>query len=442
MYEKREKQIALAKELYYKALESINPTKLISQKLSYEAGNLRVNSLNFPLDSYKKIYIIGAGKASGAMAKAIEEILGDRISGGMVIVKDGYSVPLSKISIYEASHPIPDSRGLKATKLMLNLINNFEEEDLVINLIGGGGSALLIAPPEGVTLGDIQILTSTLLSCGASIEEINTLRKHLSRVKGGLLAQKIYPATSLNLILSDVLGDKLSFIASGPTVEDPTTFKDCLEIIYKYNLIEKLPTSIISYIKKGVAGKVPETLKTPPPKTFNIIIGNLHTALERLVEILPQEGLAPLLLTGFLEGEVNEVAYVLASIIKEVKRYNLPLPPPCGIILGGEPTVTIKGKGKGGRNQHLALAMSILIDGMEDVVFLSGASDGTDGPTEVAGAIVDGNTVSEALKAGISAKTYLENYDSYNFFARAGGHLKPGPTFTNVNDIILILIFK
>jgi hydroxypyruvate reductase len=315
--------------------------------------------------------------------------------------------------------------------------------DLVIFLVSGGGSALLPLPVEGVTLVEKQATTHELLSCGASIQEINTLRKHLSRIKGGGLAKIVYPATLVSLILSDVIGDPLDAIASGPTVPDSTTYEDCAWILNKYELWGKIPPSVASHIRAGMEGKKEETLKEGDPpfaKVYNLIVGNNLLAMTAAKKAAQALGYRTLLLSSLVEGETREVAKVHAAIAKEVLLSGNPIPPPACILSGGETTVTLKGKGKGGRNQEFALAAALEIAGWKEVLMMSAGTDGTDGPTDAAGAFADGKTVTRAKTMGLDPWSFLKENDSYSFFQRIGDLLTIGPTGTNVMDLRVMLV--
>ncbi|RKX97220.1 MAG: glycerate kinase, partial [Spirochaetes bacterium] len=307
----------------------------------------------------------------------------------------------------------------------------------------GGGSALLPMPADGITLEEKQATTKVLLECGATIDEINSIRKHLSKIKGGGLMRLAYPANVISLILSDVVGDPLDIIASGPTVPDTSTFKDCMEIIKKYDIEKKIPYTVLKRIEKGLKGEIEETPKDGDPifeKSENIIIGNNMKAVLAADKKARELGYNTLIISSMIEGETKEVAKVHGAIIKEVKRSGNPISPPACILSGGETTVTIKGKGKGGRNQEFVLACCIDIEGIDKVMILSGGTDGTDGPTDAAGAVGDGETVLRAKKIGLDADKYLNNNDSYHFFQKLDDLLITGPTNTNVMDLRILLI--
>jgi hydroxypyruvate reductase len=432
-----------ALKIFYAGLRAVDPARAVKRSLRREDALLKIGDTAYSLDYFKRILIVGAGKAAFPMAEAVEEILGDRISEGIVVVKHGYGGNLTRIKVKEASHPIPDEAGVKATYEIISLLQSAGEKDLVICLISGGGSALLLAPVEGISLEEKQKTTQVLLDCGASIQEINTIRKHLSLVKGGKLAKLAYPAHLQSLILSDVVGDRLDTIASGPTVPDPTTFEDCLQIIKKYKLQSHLPEKVLAHIKKGREGKVKETPK-PGEHIFtrvkNLIVGSNILALKAAQKEAKRLGYNCLILSSSIQGETREVARVHTAICEEIYLSGNPIPPPACILSGGETTVVVRGKGKGGRNQEFALAACREIRGLEQVLMLSAGSDGTDGPTDAAGAFVDGSTWRRAQERGLNPEKFLNNNDSYHFFQKLGDLFITGPTNTNVMDLRILLV--
>jgi hydroxypyruvate reductase len=377
------------------------------------------------------------------MAQAVEEILGERIKAGVINVKYGHALPLDIITLNEAGHPVPDEAGLKGTQEIVQLLEKSGENDLVLCLISGGGSALLPYPAEGITLDEKRQLTQILLDIGATIHEMNVLRKHVSRVKGGRLARLAYPATLVTLILSDVIGDDLDSIASGPTVPDRSTYADCLRILRRYSIQDKIPEAVHKHFEKGSQGIIEETPKAGDPafiKTQNVIVASNSLAIQAARHKADELGYNSLVLSSSIEGETKDVALVHAAIAQEILKTGEPVSKPACVISGGETTVTIRGQGKGGRNQEFVLAAAIAISGLENVVILSGGTDGTDGPTDAAGALADGTTVSRAASQGLDAREYLRNNDSYSFFHPLGELLKTGPTFTNVMDLRLVLV--
>lgn len=426
------------------ALKAVNPSRLVKEKIRFKDPLLIVEGTRYDLRNFDRIFVVGAGKASAPMAVALEDVLGDRITDGLVIVKYGHSLPLSRIRLLEAGHPFPDRKGLKATNHLIKLVSGLTRRDLVFCLISGGGSSLLCLPPEGITLTDLRHLTRLLLASGAGIKEINTLRKHLSMVHGGRLAGAVYPATLISLVLSDVVGDQLDMVASGPTVPDVTTFEDALSIISRYRLTRKLPPNIYRYIKEGADGHIPDNPRKEDPcfkNTQALLLGSNAMALEAAGKRACALGFNTLILSSSIIGESREVARVFTSMAKEVLRSGHPVPRPACLLAGGETTVNLMGRGKGGRNQEFALASALELDGWEGIVVLSGGTDGTDGPTEVAGAVVDGNTCKTAQRRYyLAAREYLDRNDSYSFFQKSGGHLATGPTLTNVMDVMMALV--
>ncbi len=430
-------------KIFYAGLSAADSFKAVNKFVHRKGNLLEIGKDSYFLDDFKHIYIVGAGKASAHMGKAMEVILKNRLKKGFITVKYGYGEKLKKIKINQAGHPIPDESGVKGATEIIRLLQTAGKDDLVICLISGGGSALLPLPAKGITLQEKQHTTQLLLKCGACIEEINTLRKHLSRIKGGWLAKIAFPAQLISLILSDVIGDPLTAIASGPTVPDTTTYEECWNIVRKYNLKDKLPPSVLNHLDKGRKGEIPETPKEGNPvfkKVKNIIIGSNNLAIKAARIQAKKLGYHTLVLSSFIEGETREVAKVHTAIAKEILATGNPVPAPACVLSGGETTVTIKGKGMGGRNQEFALAAGIEIKGMENVVILSAGTDGSDGPTDAAGAIVDGATLLKAEKIGINAQEYLEDNNSYHFFQKIKDLFITGPTSTNVMDLYLILI--
>jgi len=426
------------------ALASVDPVVAVKKHLSLEGDILYVGGRVYDLSCFCHVYVVGAGKASGAMAQALEEILGERITLGLVNVKYGYSAPTQRVLLQEAGHPLPDEAALSATGKIVDLLCDADEGDLIISLISGGGSALLTLPWEGISLEEMRRLTDSLLRCGTTINEINAVRKHISQVKGGRLARLAYPASLITLILSDVVGDPLDMIASGPTVPDTTTYADAWRALERYELVDKVPPAIVCHLELGKAGQIEETPKDGDPvfeRTYDLIIGNNRQAALAAVKKAQELGFNALLLTTYMEGEAREVAKVLAALAKEVVHYGKPVARPACLVLGGETTVTVRGDGLGGRNQEMALAAALAIEGMEDILILCAATDGSDGPTDAAGAIAEGDSVARARQLGLDARAYLANNDSYHFFQALGDLIITGPTNTNVNDLAIVFVF-
>ena len=377
------------------------------------------------------------------MAKAVERVLGSQISGGLINVKYGHTAKLKRIELNQCGHPDPDEAGVRGAAQIAAIAGQAGERDLVICVISGGASALLPAPAAPVTLAEKQAITRLLLHCGAVIGEINAVRKHISSIKGGQLARLAFPATVISLLLSDVIGDSLDVIGSGPTVADASTFADAQTVLRKYGIDRKAPAAVRERIERGVGGEIPETPKPGDPalsRTQNLVVGSNILAVTAAAAKARELGLRTMVLSTFIEGETRDVARMHAAIARQARVYGQPVRGPACIITGGETTVTIRGDGKGGRNQEFALAAAIDLDGLDDVLILSGGTDGTDGPTDAAGALADGRTCQRAAKLGLSAKEYLANNDSYHFFEPLGDLLITGPTNTNVMDVRLILI--
>lgn len=392
---------------------------------SYQAV---LRHFEMPRGKFRNIFVIGAGKASARMARAIEKLLGERISGGLINAPNAHK--LRRIEVNVAGHPIPDQRGVAGARRIAEIARNAGEEDLIIFLLSGGASALLPLPAPGITLAKKQRITRHLLECGATIHEINCVRKHISAIKGGQLARIAYPATLLTLVLSDVVGDDLDVIGSGPTAPDRSSIADARAVCARYGIELNLP-------------EMAETPKSGDPifkKGRWAIVANNRLAVEAAAEEAKRLGYHTLVLSTFIQGEAREVARVHAAIAKEIHTRARPVARPACIVSGGEPTVTIRGKGLGGRNQEFALAAAIDIAGLRDTLILSAGTDGTDGPTDASGAIVDGTTLARAEALRLNAPAFLRNNDSYRFFEATGDLIKTGPTGTNVADIQLILV--
>jgi glycerate-2-kinase len=425
------------------AINAVEPRRLIRARISLKESILHADGCQFDIKEFRNIYVLGGGKAGSSMAEALEEILGDHITCGIVNVPKGSKHKTRVVKIHEASHPTPDESGVEGTAQMLEIAERAGRQDLVICIFSGGGSSLMPMPINGVSIADKRKITEDLLKCGATIVEVNTVRKHLSKFKGGWLAKKAYPATVINLILSDVLGDPLDFIASGPTVPDSTTFNDAIRVLRKYSLWDSAPESVRKILMEGKRGNIPETPKKNDEafnKVYNIIIGNNKLACTASCKTLQDEGLNTVLLTTSLEGEARHVGIVLAAIAREVTASGNPVKKPAGIVAGGETIVTVTGNGLGGRNQELALAAATKICGLDGVVIASLSTDGVDGPTNAAGAIVDGRTLTRSDKMGLKPEEFLANNNSYAFFSEVGDLILTGPTETNVNDISLIVV--
>jgi hydroxypyruvate reductase len=438
-----EQQRRSARAIFEAGVSAADPAMLVERRLPFEGQMLRAAERLYDLTKPDHLYVVGAGKATGRMALAVEGLLGERLTGGIIVVKQGERIPLGRIEVLEAGHPIPDQAGVNATESIIGLLRQTQGTDLILCLISGGASALLSSPVAGLSLLDKQQTTQTLLKCGARIQEVNAIRKHISKVKGGRLAELVYPATVLSLVLSDVIDDSMDAIGSGPTAPDSSTFADCLSILDRYHIGEMIPIAVTSYLKKGAAGEIAETPKPSAPifqKVQNLLVGNNQLAVAAAKEKAEALGYHTLILSSSIEGEARKVAMDHVAMIRDVLSGFSPLRRPACIISGGETTVTVCGDGLGGRNQEFALAAAIEIDGLEGVVVVSGGTDGSDGPTDAAGGIVDGTTVQRGRNKGLDARRYLDRNDSYPFLKTVGDLLITGPTLTNVMDLRLVLI--
>lgn len=443
MKNNNEKLRLYIKDIFTSSVKAADPYEGVMKYVTLEDDAVVIDGIAYPFELYDNLYIVGGGKASARMGQAIEHIIGQRITNGWINTKDGHAVSLKKITVHECSHPVPDQRGVEGTRKIIEILETADERSLVICLLSGGGSALMPAPAEGITLAQKQEVTRLLLGAGADIGEINTIRKHLSSLKGGGMARITSPARLHMLILSDVIGDRLDTIASGPAVIDATTFSDCVEICKKYDIYESLPAPVKQRFKKGVQGAVPETAKLNDAyleKAVNTIIGNNTMSVTAAKDKAERLGFRTLVLSTLFSGEASELGTFFGAIASEIQSSGNPVSPPVCIIGGGETTVTIQGKGKGGRNQEMALSAARALAGKHNLVFLSGGTDGTDGPTDAAGGIVDGFTISRGIEKGISAEICLKNNDSYHYLKETGGLLVTGPTGTNVMDIQVLLI--
>ncbi len=443
MSSNNKKMRAHALQIFRAGLQAVDPVEAINRQVKLNDHVLLIGDRRFDLKNYDRILVVGAGKAGAPMGTAIEDLLGDRIADGVIVVKDGHGLPLKKIKVCEASHPVPDDRGVQGTKEVLSLVEKAGKRDLVICLISGGGSALLIAPVEEISLEDKQETTRLLLACGATIHEFNTVRKHLSRAKGGRLAQMAYPATVASLILSDVVGDDLDVIASGPTVPDSSTFEDAEQILKGYGIWDQVAPAVRNHLVKGSSGEIEDTPKSGHAvfqQCSQTLVGTNLQALIAAGREAQRLGYHPLILSSKVEGEAREVARFYTAIAREILSSANPLKPPACVLAGGETTVTLTGEGRGGRNQEFALAAAMAINEIDGIIVLSGGTDGTDGPTDAAGAMADGTTLVRARKKGLDAKDFLQRNDSYNFFQKLDDLLMTGPTRTNVMDIYLLLV--
>lgn len=430
-------------QIIEEAIRSVNPYSALQEFIDVENDILRINETTIDLNNIDKIIVVGGGKASIPMAEALEDILHNRIAYGIVntiheVANEG---DLKLIKVNGAAHPIPDKSGVKGVRSMLKMVSTLNENDLVFALISGGGSSLMPLPADNIRLEEIQIVTDKLLRAGATINELNSVRKHLSAFKGGQLARKIFPARTIGLILSDVIGDPLDTIASGPTAPDDSFFKDAVNVLRKYDLWNQIPENVKKRLEMGVDGMIAETPKTGDKifeRVENFIVANNLTAAEAGATKASEIGYNVQVLSTFIEGEARQLGLFLGGISKGLIYNGNPLPTPAAIIMGGETTVKVSGNGKGGRNQEVVLSSIKMIEGLKTLIASVG-TDGIDGPTEAAGAIADGQTFSKAKSMKLDPLLYLNNNDSFSFFEEISDLIITGPTRTNVNDLSIIL---
>jgi hydroxypyruvate reductase len=432
-----------AKKVFRTGLQAVSPSKAIRRCCHRKNDQLFIGDQCYNLLDYRRVTVVGAGKATAAMAQVMEEFLDDKIEKGLICVKYGHGAALKKIRTIEAAHPIPDAAGMVASAEIMDMVSQAGEDELVMVLLSGGGSSLLPLPIQGITLEEKQVASNLLIGCGATIHEINSIRKHISAIKGGRLAQAAFPAQVAALMLSDVVGDDLDVIASGPTVPDASTYAQCIKIIDHYGIREQLPVSIVTHLSNGLDGVISETPK-PSPKGWrhvhNQVVGSNKDAVAAAQAKAQVLGYHPLILSTCIEGETRTVAQVHTAIAREILKSANPLPAPVCLLSGGETTVTLKGDGLGGRNQEFALAAALDIAAQCHIVVLSGGTDGTDGPTDAAGAIADHTTVQRAAKMGLDCRRHLDNNDAYPLFKALDDLLITGPTQTNVMDLHIILV--
>jgi len=432
-----------AQDVFKEALRAADPVEAVQRHFRLKDGILRVGSVDYFLNQFERICVVGAGKAAARMALAVEQVLGERVSAGLVITKTGLGQRLRRIEVREAGHPVPDAAGVKATDDLIEICQRAGENDLVLCLISGGGSALLVSPAGNITLADLGQATNLLLGSGLAIAEINTVRKHLSRVTGGRLAEWVYPASLATLILSDVIGDRLDVIASGPTVPDPTSFSDALAVLKRRNLFEPMPASIREFLDKGARGEWKDTPNSDSEvfeRAQNIIVGSNAMSLEAAEHAARRKGLNPLILSSTVAGEAREIAQFYLALAREVRRKNRPAAVPACLIAGGEPTVTLHGQGRGGRSQELALAVALGLEEIPGTVFFAAGTDGADGPTDAAGAVAATDTLARARDRGLEPDRHLLENNAYPFFQALNDLILTGPTGTNVMDVHLLLV--
>lgn len=433
------------------ALEAVDPGQAVRRTLRRPDNRLQVGETVYDLGCYKRILLLGCGKAAVAMGCAAADVLGDRLTAGALVTKYGHTTGAGAlpagVAVYEAGHPVPDQAGVQAAEHIAAFARQATADDLVLCLISGGGSALLTLPAEGLSLADLQATTQALLRCGATIDEINTLRKHLEQLKGGQLARLASPATLVSLVLSDVVGSPLDVIASGPTVPDRSTWADAWAVVVKHDLETALPRAVLGRLAAGAAGKLPDTPQVDDPAfahSQTLIVADNAVAADAAAAAASAQGLRAAVLSTFVEGEAREVAKVAVGLGREVAMRGRPLAAPACLILGGETTVTLHGDGQGGRNQELALAAALALARVAEgqrIVVAALATDGTDGPTDAAGAVVDSSTVARGEAIGLDAGRHLAANNAFPYLQAVGDLLVTGPTQTNVNDLITVFVF-
>jgi len=432
----------LLRTLIVRGLDAVDARRVVGRAISRNGEELIIGRRRYDLRRYERIVVVGAGKATASMARAVEQRLGSRLQSGFVVVKYGHVVPTRRIVVAEAGHPVPDRSGQRAAARLCAMAAELGRRDLLIVLLSGGASSLLPAPVAGVTLADKQRTTHELLRCGASIREINTVRKHLSRIKGGRLAE-LTEATVVTLILSDVLGDDLSAIASGPTVPDPTTYQDAVAILKRNRIWRALPQRVRQHLDRGCQGFASETPK-PGSSLFrrvhHHIVGNNAATVTAVIRAAREAGLRTLVHTLALTGEAREVGRQFGALARNIIREGKPLQRPCCVVAGGETTVTVTGNGTGGRAQEFAAAAALEIAGLAKVWVVAIGTDGTDGPTDAAGAVVDGDTVARAKRLSVDLKDALKRHNTYPALKKLHQLIVTGPTGTNVNDLYLLLV--
>jgi len=428
------------------ALRAVDPYPAVRCRIIRKGNTLHLADTVWALDGVSRIIVIAAGKAAVPMARAAVEAIGDVPHTGIVVTKVGHAAQHAlpeTLRVGETGHPVPDAAGLAAAEAVADLLATTTVQDRVLLLLSGGASALMPSPVEGISLADLQAMTESLLRAGATIGELNAVRKHLSRLSGGQMARLAQPAAVVALILSDVVGDPLDVIASGPTTPDPTTYAMAQAILARYDLVEQTPPAVLTHLAAGIAGHITETPKPSDP-TFanvsNVIVGSNRLAAQAAVAEAERLGYNALLLTTFMEGEACEVAKVTAALAKGIRSHGDPVQPPACLVWGGETTVTVRGQGKGGRNQELALAAALALENLPDVALLALATDGTDGPTDAAGAVVDGHTAKFARASGWDPAAALADNNAYPLLDAVGALLRTGPTGTNVNDLAVLIV--
>jgi glycerate-2-kinase len=431
----------LLRKLIVRGLDAVDARRAIGRAISRNGEKLVIGRRRYDLRHFERVVVLGAGKATASMAQAVEQRLGSWLQGGFVVVKHGHVVPTRRIVVAEAGHPVPDRSGQRAAARLCAMASELGRRDLLIVLLSGGASSLLPAPVAGVTLADKQRTTQELLRCGASIREINTVRKHLSRIKGGRLAE-LTEATVVTVILSDVLGDDLSAVASGPTAPDPTTYQEAVAILKRHRIWRAVSQRVRRHLDRGCRGLASETPK-PGTSLFrrvhHYVVGNNDAAVTAVTGAARESGLRTLVHEPALIGEARDEGQKFGALAREIARQGTPLRRPCCVVAGGETTVTVTGKGTGGRAQEFAAAAALEIAGLDKVWVMAIGTDGTDGPTDAAGAVVDGHTVARAKRLSVDLKGALKRHNTYPALKRLHHLIVTGPTGTNVNDLYLLL---
>jgi len=425
----------VAVEIFLSSIRSVHPENIIPRNITLKDNSIRVCDYDIPLKG--DLYVFGSGKASIEMAKVVEKILGDRIKGGVVVCN--YTENLEKIRVVEGSHPVPTDKSLRAGEILIKEMSNLKEDDTFLYLLSGGSSALIEKPVPPITIKDLQKTTEILLENSIPIEEINIIRKHLSLIKGGRLGE-VTKSKGAVLVLSDVVGDDLFTIGSAPLYYDLSTYRDAYDILKRYDLFDKIPETVKKVIKDGISGKIPDTPKSENPDIKHFIIGSNFIALNEARKKAENKGLKGYIFTSMLKGEAKEVAKAVASIGLEIKKSDNPVEKPVCVLFGGETTVTVKGSGKGGRNQEFALSSLKEIKDVDGIVILSGGTDGIDGNSDAAGAVVTAESYKKAKYLDLNIDDYLKNNDSYSFFRKTGDLIFTGKTGTNVMDIIVMIV--
>ncbi len=435
-------------ELLQAALVGADPYRAVRNAVAYRRDRFEVSDQSIDMEGIDNVYVVGAGKAAGPMAQAVEDIFDGNIADGVVAVKDGYGAPTSRVAVGEAAHPVPDERSIKAARAITHVADVAGEDDLVICLISGGGSSLLELPAGSLSLEHLRRTTASLMASGVTIDEMNTVRKHLSSIKGGQLAEIMAPARHVTIAVSDVVGNREDVIASGLTVSDPTTFQDALEIVERPTIVDRIPDAVTGHLQAGADGTFDETPTADHPAfdgAITRIVADRTDAADAASKAAVGAGYNPRVITTDMEGEARDVGREIAREVLGILDGGEPVPPPACLVYAGETTVTVRGRGRGGRNQELALSAAVALDeaamNIDRPVALGAfATDGTDGPTTAAGAIVGPDTVERGRRAGRDARLELRNNNSFEFLEAADDLLFTGPTRNNVNDIICVLV--